>query len=455
MPGLAKRSLRDHRVDLVPGQLAALAGLGALRDLDLQHLGVDQVGRGDAEATGGDLLDLGHLLGAVARRVLAALAGIGARAEAVHGDGQGLVRLGRQRAQAHAGRVEARDDLRQRLDRFQRQRRRRPRAGAAGRAAPTAGAGRRGRHSAGRPPASPLRTASCRLAITSGLYMWYSPPCTYLNRPPARSATLSSPGLGGQLALVAVEVGEARAADARRACRGSTASTTSGRQADDLEQLRAAVAGDGGDAHLRQDLQQPLADAAAVAAADLERLGRVVPDEAGAAHVQQGLVGQPRVHRGRAEADQAGELVRIARGGGFHDQVAAAAQAGVDQVRVHRAGGQQRVHRHAVPARVAVGEEHQRGALAHRRGSASSHRRRRAGSRSSLPGRHRSRVTVWPTNGGIGQQLAQLALREHRRVEQDLARVLRRQPRRSCLPGRSAWSATSPAARAAGRWAGW
>ena len=34
---------RDHVVDLVPGELAALAGLGALRDLDLQHLGVDQV----------------------------------------------------------------------------------------------------------------------------------------------------------------------------------------------------------------------------------------------------------------------------------------------------------------------------------------------------------------------------------------------------------------------------
>ena len=33
---------------------------------------------------GGDLLDLGVLLGAVARRVLAALAGVGARAEAVH-----------------------------------------------------------------------------------------------------------------------------------------------------------------------------------------------------------------------------------------------------------------------------------------------------------------------------------------------------------------------------------
>ena len=48
---------RDLDVDLVAGQLAALARLGALRDLDLQHVGVDQVGRRDAEARGGDLLD--------------------------------------------------------------------------------------------------------------------------------------------------------------------------------------------------------------------------------------------------------------------------------------------------------------------------------------------------------------------------------------------------------------
>ena len=34
---------RDPRVDLVAGQLAALAGLGALRDLDLDVVGVDQV----------------------------------------------------------------------------------------------------------------------------------------------------------------------------------------------------------------------------------------------------------------------------------------------------------------------------------------------------------------------------------------------------------------------------
>ena len=54
--------LGDPRIDLVAGQLAALAGLGPLGHLDLQLLGVDQVLAGDAEAAGGHLLD-----GAVAR----------------------------------------------------------------------------------------------------------------------------------------------------------------------------------------------------------------------------------------------------------------------------------------------------------------------------------------------------------------------------------------------------
>ena len=49
--------LGDDRVDLVAGQLAAFAGLRALRHLDLHHVGVDQVLGGHAEAARGDLLD--------------------------------------------------------------------------------------------------------------------------------------------------------------------------------------------------------------------------------------------------------------------------------------------------------------------------------------------------------------------------------------------------------------
>src|SRR5713101_10193321 len=69
---------RDPLSDLVAGQLAAFAGLGALRHLDLQVAGVDEIFDVDAEAARGDLLDrrahgiaVGQRL--VALRVLAAL----------------------------------------------------------------------------------------------------------------------------------------------------------------------------------------------------------------------------------------------------------------------------------------------------------------------------------------------------------------------------------------------
>ena len=52
------RSWRS-RVDLVARKLAAFAGLGALRHLDLQLVRVDEILARHAEAAGGDLLDRG------------------------------------------------------------------------------------------------------------------------------------------------------------------------------------------------------------------------------------------------------------------------------------------------------------------------------------------------------------------------------------------------------------
>ncbi len=92
-PGLRVAQLRDHLVDLVARQLAAFARLRALRNLDLDDLGIDQVLRRHAEAARGNLLDLRAAFVAVARRVLAAFAGIGPPAHAVHRDGQGFVGL--------------------------------------------------------------------------------------------------------------------------------------------------------------------------------------------------------------------------------------------------------------------------------------------------------------------------------------------------------------------------
>src|SRR6185436_5489762 len=121
--------LRNPRVDLVPGQLAALAGLGALRHLDLQLVGVDEVLAGDAEAARGHLLDGAALRVAVGHRqeplgVLAALAGVRLAAQAVHGNRQRLVRLAADRAVGHRARGEALDDLLHRLYLVERHRRR-------------------------------------------------------------------------------------------------------------------------------------------------------------------------------------------------------------------------------------------------------------------------------------------------------------------------------------------
>ncbi len=112
---------RDRRVDLVAGQLSAFAGLGALRHLDLHHVGVDEIFRRHAEAARGDLLDRRAHGVAVRQRLeavgfLAAFAGVGLAADPVHGDRKRRVRLARDRAEAHRAGREALDDVLGRLD---------------------------------------------------------------------------------------------------------------------------------------------------------------------------------------------------------------------------------------------------------------------------------------------------------------------------------------------------
>ena len=111
----------DVAVDLVPGQLAALAGLRALGHLDLELVGVRQVVDRDAEAAGGDLFDrraarIAVGVGREAHGVLAALAGVRAAADAVHRDRERLVRLTRDRPERHRPGHEPLHDLARGLD---------------------------------------------------------------------------------------------------------------------------------------------------------------------------------------------------------------------------------------------------------------------------------------------------------------------------------------------------
>ena len=107
---------RDRLVHLGSGELSSFAGLGALRDLDLELRGTDEVLRGHAEARGRHLLDGAVALRAEALRVLAAFAGVAAAADPVHGDRHRLVRFAAQRAKGHRAGDEAFHDLGRRLD---------------------------------------------------------------------------------------------------------------------------------------------------------------------------------------------------------------------------------------------------------------------------------------------------------------------------------------------------
>jgi hypothetical protein len=112
---------------LYPRQLSALARLGPLSHLDLQLVRVDQVLRRHPEAPTRDLLysaaaAVAVLIRREPHRVLATLASVGLAAYAVHRDGQGLVRLPRERAERHRARREALDDLPGRLYLFKRYR---------------------------------------------------------------------------------------------------------------------------------------------------------------------------------------------------------------------------------------------------------------------------------------------------------------------------------------------
>src|SRR5699024_4074965 len=118
----------NPRIDLIRWQLAALTGLSALGHLDLNIGAVIKVVAGHTKAPGGHLLDsraagiaVGFNLKALG--VLTALAGIRHAVQAVHGNSQGLMRLGRNRTVAHGTGTKALDDVRHRLHLIHRNRR--------------------------------------------------------------------------------------------------------------------------------------------------------------------------------------------------------------------------------------------------------------------------------------------------------------------------------------------
>src|ERR1017187_10897632 len=112
---------RNRLINLGPGKLTALARLGTLRDLDLQLVGIHQVMGGDAESRRRNLLDgasppVAVGIRFVPRRVLTSLAGVGPRADAIHGNREKLVHLLAQRTVRHPTGGETADDVQSGLD---------------------------------------------------------------------------------------------------------------------------------------------------------------------------------------------------------------------------------------------------------------------------------------------------------------------------------------------------
>src|SRR5690606_13212596 len=110
--------LGDRRIHPVAGQLAALAGLGPLRELYLYHVGGDEVFRRHAEAARRDLLDRRTLRvrpaarqRQVAVRLLTALAGVRLAADLVHRAGERGVGFPGDRAEGHGAGGKAPDDV--------------------------------------------------------------------------------------------------------------------------------------------------------------------------------------------------------------------------------------------------------------------------------------------------------------------------------------------------------
>jgi len=87
--GRGMANARDVLGDFLGGQLAAFTGFGALRHLDFQLFGVDEIVRGDAETPGSNLFNFvgGSRLVAIGVGVFSTFTGVAFAAEDVHGGG--------------------------------------------------------------------------------------------------------------------------------------------------------------------------------------------------------------------------------------------------------------------------------------------------------------------------------------------------------------------------------
>ena len=149
------------------------------------------------------------------------------------------------------------------------------------------------------------------------------------------------------------DLGETRALDRGRGAEEEFVDERP-READRVEDLRAAIGLVGRDAHLRHDLEQALVDRLDEALDDLvaaDRLGQVL------GHRGQRLEGEIGVDRLGAVAGETGEMMDLARFARLDDEADRGAQPLADQVMMHGRRRQQGRNRNAVRPDHAVGED--------------------------------------------------------------------------------------------------
>ncbi len=341
--------LGDEGGDLGAGQLAAFAGLRALGHLDLDFLGGREVGGSDAEAAGGDLLDGGVGIVAVGAdvetiRIFAAFAGVGLAADAVHRDGEGLVHLGRERAEGHAGGGEPLADVLDGFDLFK---------GDGGLGAEAdlekvfdgeglvfvgvelpflvalEGAG--ANELVHRRDDLRIPTVVFAFALlVDAVITLVAEGDGSLGRGGRERLRVTAQGLFGDLGVV-------DAADGRGGAGEALLDDLFG-DAEGFEHLRAAVAGERGDAHLGHDLEEAGVDGGLVVDAGLlggDGLGGL----AGSGEVGDDLEREVGVDGIDTEPEETGEVVDVASLAAFGDEVALEAQAGADELLVDGTGG--------------------------------------------------------------------------------------------------------------------
>src|SRR5471030_2054675 len=134
------------------------------------------------------------------------------------------------------------------------------------------------------------------------------------------------------------------------------------RQTDGFKQFGTTVRGDGGDAHFGHDLVQTFVDAVTVVQ---HHFTVFLLDNLRIHQLGQRFVGQVWINGGYTEADQHGEMMRIAGAGSFNNNVGVAAQAFLNQAQLQRPDGHRCRQRQAVSGNVAVRQHQQHRAVTH------------------------------------------------------------------------------------------